>query len=258
MMPTAEMSVVVIIVFLISLLSLLSFLREKAALNPVLSRKLAHILMGLVTLSFPWLFNTVWPVILLAVLTIILLSTIRLWPPLKKILGQAILGSERFSLGEMYFPLGVLLTFLFSDGNNLLYVVAILTLTIADPLAAYIGLSVARARRRPIPRKSIEGSVAFMVAASLISFLAFNSIAGISILESLLISLIFGIMLAFIEAISLWGFDNISVPVSAIILLKVLLFISIPAQMVMLIAAIFILKALHTWQQQMAAVYQQP
>ncbi len=257
-MPTAEANIAAILLLLVSLLSLLSFLRKKAALDPELSRKLAHILMGLITLSFPWLFDEVWPVVLLAVLTIILLSAIRFWPPLKNSLGQAISCSERFTLGEIFFPLGVLFTFLLSDGDNLMYVVSILTLTIADPFAAFVGLSVARARRRPTPRKSIEGSVAFLVVASLISFLAFNSIAGMNVSESLLISLNFGIILALIEAVSRWGVDNISVPVGAIFLLKVLPYFSIPAQMILLVAAILTMKILPTLQRQTTTAYEHP
>ncbi len=253
-MPTTVINIAMILLLLVSLLRLLSFLREKTALGPELSRKLAHILMGLVTLSFPWLFNAVWPVVLMAILAIILLSAIRFWPPLKNHLGQAILCSERFTLGEIFFPLGVLVAFLLSDSDKLLYVVSILTLTIADPIAAFVGLRFARSRRRPIPKKSIEGSVAFLLAASLTAFIALKSVAGMNISESLLISLNFGIILALIEAVSLWGSDNISVPVGAIILLKVLPYFSLSAQMVLLIAAILTIKVLLTLQRQKATV----
>ena len=37
-----------------------------AAPHPELPRKLMHVLMGLVASSFPWLFDSAWPVLLLA------------------------------------------------------------------------------------------------------------------------------------------------------------------------------------------------
>ncbi len=253
-MSTAEANIAAILLLLISLLGLLSFLQKKVDLNPELSRKLAHILMGLVTLSFPWLFDAVKPIALMAALTIVLLSVIRLWPPLKNSLGLAILCSDRFTFGELFFPLGVLFAFLLSDGDKLLYVVSILTLTIADPIAAFVGMSIARSCHRPMPKKSIEGSVAFFVAASLIAFLALKSVAGMDISESILISLNFGIILTLIEAASLWGVDNISVPIGAILMLKVLPDFSIPAQMALLTVTILTIKVLLTLQRQKATV----
>ena len=52
-----------------------------AAPPPELTRKLVHVSMGLVTLSFPWLFDEAWPVIALAGLSVAarssLIATVR-------------------------------------------------------------------------------------------------------------------------------------------------------------------------------------
>src|SRR5216684_2396312 len=77
-----------------------------AAPHPELVRKLLHMVMGLVTLSFPWLFDAAWPVLLLAGLSIAGLLT-----PFRN-LGSVIGGVARFSLGEVYFPLAVAVLFL--------------------------------------------------------------------------------------------------------------------------------------------------
>ena len=44
----------------------LKLISARCHLHPETSRKAVHIAMGLVTLSFPWLFTASWPVLLLA------------------------------------------------------------------------------------------------------------------------------------------------------------------------------------------------
>ena len=240
-----------ILLLLVALLALLSWLREKTAIDPELSRKLAHILMGLVTLSFPWLFDDAQPVIILACLSLLLITAIRFWSPLRSLLGKSILCAQRFTLGEFFFPLGILSAFLLSDGDKLQYLVAVLALTLADPVAAFVGISLARKRCLPQPRKSIEGSLAFMLVSGLIAFLVLHLMAEMSLKDSLLIGLNFGVLLALIEAASFWGVDNFSVPVGAIILLQALSGLSAMVLIVLPIAIGVVLQLLSALKRRM-------
>ncbi|NEQ28311.1 MAG: hypothetical protein F6K28_56880, partial [Microcoleus sp. SIO2G3] len=55
--------------------------------HPEIVRKLLHIPMGLITLSFPWLFDRPLPVVLLAAIAITTLVAIRLYAPLREQFG---------------------------------------------------------------------------------------------------------------------------------------------------------------------------
>src|SRR5262249_55657175 len=75
--------------------------------HPELLRKLVHVGMGLVTLSFPWLFDSAWPIVVLLVLSIGLLLSLRTVERLRESVGQVVGGVQRSSPGEVYFPLGM-------------------------------------------------------------------------------------------------------------------------------------------------------
>lgn len=248
-----QMSIAVVLLLLIVLLGLLSRLREKSAIDPELSRKLAHILMGLVTLSFPWLFDSSGPVMVLALLSLMLIAAIRFWPPLRSLLGKSILSAERFTLGEFFFPLGILSAFLLSNGDRMSYLVAVLALTLADPLAAFVGIAVARRRRMLLPRKSIEGSLAFMLVSGLIAVIALNRMAGMSLSDSLLIGFNFGLVLALIEALSFWGTDNLTVPMGAVLLMQTIPGFAVTLQLSFMVTVLLMVKVLPAWQRQKAS-----
>jgi phytol kinase len=155
-----------VLAFLGALIGALVFFRGR--LGPELSRKAVHVGMGLVCLSFPWIFRESWPVIVLAALAIIGLATVRVIPFLRKDVGAVLGGVERESLGEFYFPLAVAAVFLLAGGDALLYMIPILTLAVADSVGALVGVRYGFARYRTDEGlKSAEGSVAFFIAAFL-------------------------------------------------------------------------------------------
>src|SRR5262249_49757421 len=130
--------------------------------------------MGLVTLSFPWLFDESWPVFVLAVLAVAALVAVRTVKSLRGSLGSVIGGVERASWGEVYFPVGGALVFFLSRHapdvspvqRILLYCIPILCLTLADALAALIGLRFGRLRYPTVEgHKSAEGSLTFFGVA---------------------------------------------------------------------------------------------
>src|SRR5262249_18012010 len=145
-----------------------------ASPHPEVVRKLLHMGMGLVTLSFPWLFDETWPVIVLAVLSIALLTSARLVAGLKSSLGSVVSGVARASLGEISFPVGVAVLFVLLihggaapfDLRAVLYCIPVLLLTLADAAAALIGITYGRLQYPTADGvKSAEGSVAFFACA---------------------------------------------------------------------------------------------
>ncbi|MBN8710740.1 MAG: hypothetical protein BGO12_00655 [Verrucomicrobia bacterium 61-8] len=193
----------------------------QSCLSAELSRKAVHIGMGFVCLSFPWLFQERWPVVLLAVLAVVGLGAVRLLPFLRRKVGGVLGGVERHSLGEIYFPVAVATVFLLADGKTLLYVIPVLTLTLADSVGALIGIRYGHARYRTDEGfKSAEGSVAFFTAAFLSCHIPLLLFSDTGRAETLLISLTAGFVVMLLEAISWRGQDNLIIPIGMYFLLS--------------------------------------
>jgi phytol kinase len=176
------LGIVLVLTALGCLMGGLRLYQRLAQPHPEVLRKILHVGMGLVTLSFPWLFDRFWPVLVLAVLSVALLGSLRLFSALKRSLGSVVSGVARASLGDIYFPVAVTVLFLLflngpgtpSDSHTLadfdrraiLYCVPLLLLTLADAAAALVGVSYGRLRYETVDGvKSAEGSLAFFTSA---------------------------------------------------------------------------------------------
>lgn len=212
------------ILSVLAILSLLMGLTQllRPRMSPELSRKAVHVGMGLVCLSFPWIFRENWPVLLLAVLAIAGLAATRLVPFLQKTIGSVLGGVQRRSLGEFYFPMAVATVFALADGSALLYIIPVLTLTVADSVGALIGVRYGFARYQTDEGlKSAEGSVAFFTAAFLTCHIPLLLFSEVGRAESLLIALMAGFVVMLLEAISWRGQDNLIIPIGMFALLKI-------------------------------------
>jgi len=188
--------------------------QRRFGLNPELARKTVHVGMGLVCLSFPWLFRSALPVWVLAAIAVVALGAVRLLPTLKGEFGQVLGGVQRRSWGEILFPLSVAFIFWLARGNALLFCVPVLTLSLADAVAALIGKRYGLSRYETDDGwKSIEGSTAFFMAAFLSTHVPLLVFSDIGRLESLLIAAAMGLILVLIEAIAWHGLDNLFIPV---------------------------------------------
>ncbi len=80
---------------LVILLGGVGALGRRCGWSAEVSRKLVHVSMGLVCLSFPWVFGAAWPVAVLAVLASLALLGVRRLPVLRSRLGGALHGVGR-------------------------------------------------------------------------------------------------------------------------------------------------------------------
>ncbi|HKL89202.1 MAG TPA: hypothetical protein VJ884_09365, partial [Salinibacter sp.] len=190
-------------------------------LAPETTRKGVHVLMGGVTLTFPWLFDAFWPVALLGGLAAAALFAVRTMPGLQANVGRVLHDVERPSYGELYYAGAIVLLFFLSGGDPVLYGVPILLLGLADPAAALVGLRYGQALYQTSDGvKSGEGSAGFFLVAFLcvhVPVLLFTSTGRV---ESLLIALIAGVLVMLLEAIAWRGLDNLFVPVGGYALLS--------------------------------------
>src|SRR5512147_418544 len=107
----------------------LRLLRAARAADPELLRKLLHIGMGMVSLTFPWLFDTPWPVLFLAGAFGMGLLVGRSSACWRRVAEGIICGITRTSVGDLCFPAAVAVVFLFWAGDPPRFCVPILTLS---------------------------------------------------------------------------------------------------------------------------------
>lgn len=221
---------------LLGLLAGLWLLQRSGRVYPELVRKLLHVGMGLVTVSFPWLFDEAWPVLLLGGSSAVLLLSLRWVRALKESVGAVVAGVGRVSFGDLYFPIAVVVLFLLyqrggasEDVRKLLYAVPVLLLTLADASAALVGIRYGTWHYATADgAKSAEGSFAFFTCAFFTVHvpLLLGDYTGRA--ESLLIALLLAWLAMLFEAIAWAGLDNLVLPLVSYLLLKIYLNASVP------------------------------
>ena len=206
---------------LVVLLLILRLYQIKLKPHPETVRKLMHSLMGLVTLTFPWLFQETWPVWLLAGSSMLLLFLLRTLPVLKSGVSNVLNAVERNTLGEVYFPLAVAAIFQLSSGNLVLYLIPVMVLSFADAMAAVVGLRYGYTRYQTCDgEKSLEGSLAFLFVTTFCVLVPLLLLTDLGKSETLLIALLLGILVMLFEAVAWRGLDNIFIPFASFFLLQ--------------------------------------
>ncbi len=182
---------------------------------PELTRKTVHLLMGMVCLSFPWVFTQpgeVWLIAALAVLGLRVMQRVKMTGALHAV--------ERRSAGEVWFPMGVAVVFHLTHLQPLFYVIPILLLTFADTAGALIGQRYGlTAYQTDEGTKSAEGSLAFFLTSFLVVHVGLLLFSDLGRLESLLIAGVLALLLMLAEAVAWRGLDNLLIPVAAYVLL---------------------------------------
>ena len=139
-MITSFLGIALVLLSLGALMAAVRLYQVRFTVPPERVRKLFHVGSGLITLTFPWLFHSAWPVLVLAGITLPTMLALKYMRGLRQGVGSILHSVDRASLGELYFPLGVTVVFLISLGHPLLYVIPVLILTLADTAAAFIGI----------------------------------------------------------------------------------------------------------------------
>jgi phytol kinase len=194
-------------------------LHVKAGVDAEYTRKLVHIITGLLTLGFPVYFTSAWQVVIICTLFLVLLTISR-----QLNLLQSINNVKRQTAGSILFPIIVVIVFLFynymkkqESQGYLNFFLPILVMALCDPVAAIVGKRYQS--NQNTERKTIEGTISFILLSYVLSFLLLffftdRSLASISG-WSVLIALSTGIT----ERISMKGWDNFTIPLAAMCVL---------------------------------------
>ena len=208
-----------------SLLIVLAALRALAKWKRVggeLLRKGMHVALGLSALTYPWLFRSAVPPMIIAALTLSVLLLLRYAPRVRTELGGVVHNIDRSSEGDLWFPVSVAAVFALAGSSTVLYVIPVLTLTIADAFAALVGARYGRVQYDTLEgdHKSAEGSLAFFLIAFFATHVPLLIFTSVGRTESLLIGMTFGFLVMLLEAVAWRGLDNLFIPVGGFFLLR--------------------------------------
>ncbi len=196
------------LIYLISLvfiIFIIDWIAKKKVINQPFARKLTHIITGLVVCSFPFLLNSL-QIIVLSGIFLVLMAIARINKML--IMNHV----ERVTWGEVYFPAAVgICAFISLPENANAYFIGILSLTFADAIANVIG--------NLLPLKVIKigsqtKSVGGFMACVIMVFIIFAMFFTLSI-DTWYILLGLSIIVGFVEMVSIYGTDNLTVPATA-------------------------------------------
>ena len=189
--------------------------RRLGSPRPELTRKLIHTSTGVVSLSFPFLLRSAWTVLGLTSSFALLV-----WSGKRFGFLRSLHGVERESEGARLYPLAVLILFMATRGRPWLYVASMLVLGVSDALAAVVG-SRYGTRHFEIgdAKRSLEGSLVFMVVAFLVIHLPLLLMTDLPRESTVLVALLAAAMATAVEAVSMRGTDNLFVPLIVYIVL---------------------------------------
>jgi phytol kinase len=190
-------------------------------LQPEVVRKGLHISMGLTTLSFPWLFDTPWPVVLVAGGSALAFLGVRTRFVLFRRLASSMRGIERVSVGEYCFVAATCIVFVLAADDPILYCIPMLLLTFADSAAALVGTAWGRHRYLTMGEyKTLEGSAAFFVVAFACIAVPLAWFTPASNPESMAVAALIAFAVTVLEAAVGGGFDNLLIPLGAFAAIK--------------------------------------
>lgn len=197
--------------------------QQAGKLGAEAARKMVHLGMGSICLSFPWLFgDALWPVWALAVAAVVALAAVRMVGVLRTHLGNVLGGVGRASWGELYFPVGVALVFTLARGRPEYFCIPVAILTYADAAGALVGKRFGRTRYEAVESfKSAEGSAAVLLVTWLCVTGGLALFTQWPAWHGWLVGLGLGLFAMLVEAVSWRGLDNLLLPLAALAQLEV-------------------------------------
>lgn len=181
------------------------------------TRKYVHIITGVFALGFPFLIGNHWWVLFLcgSFFLILIITINSRWL-------RSIHGVSRKTSGSILYPIIVYTCYLAFEYFDALvfYYIPILILAISDPIAAFVGKSWPRGKYTVFGMtKTLSGSLGFFLSSLLICSLLLIGVEALALDAALILALSLSIGCTLAEALSHHGYDNLSIPYSALLLL---------------------------------------
>jgi len=212
------LALILAFVYVFVAIGLGELLRRSLHLSQGFTRKFIHVAVGMISIPTVLMFQSLyWAILPPLVFVVINYLDYRFG------LIQAMMSSDRSTLGTVYFPISFAAILVLFWGNPSaptthphLIVAALMPMTWGDALAAVVGERIGRHRYTILGHmRSLEGSFIMLVVSAVATWLALGSLPS----SAAYVALIVACGATLIEAISPWGIDNLTVPaVSALIL----------------------------------------
>lgn len=215
-------------IFLIAISFLLvttELIYRRLGLKGEITRKFAHFTATLSTITFPYLFDDHWYVLALASFFFIVLFVSRHGTNLK-----SIHDISRKSIGSYLLPVSIYITFLISIliGNKFVFILPMLILAISDPLAGILGINLKNYNHKIKlfgfkTNKTWLGSGSFLISSFIISIIALYFNRMVFDTKTFWLALSIAVLSTLAELLSRWGTDNLTIPMSVLLLLMLFL-----------------------------------
>lgn len=181
------------------------------------TRKAVHFSAGSICLSFSYIFQSHYSILILSAAFALIMYVSK-----KMNWLASIHAVDRKTVGGVYFPLAVYLTFVIQQWTEqpAFYLIALLVLAISDAAAALVGTRYGQQKLKVENEfKSIEGSVIFFLLTFIIVEQGLLLLTPTDRYTAVATGLYIAILVTSFEFISLDGADNFFIPIGVILLL---------------------------------------
>ncbi|MFH1213354.1 MAG: DUF92 domain-containing protein, partial [Candidatus Neomarinimicrobiota bacterium] len=216
----------IFLALILGFVGLSEVLRQRSKLSGEQTRQFVHIGVGLLVIISPLIFKSAIPPAVLAGIFIILNAV-----ALKAGQMKGMHSTARMSYGTVFFPLTYLILIaLYWHSDPAILMLGMLVMTLADPLASIVGSAAKKPHmfRFWKDQKSVRGSLVVfattfvIVLAFLPLFRWFDGIPAPGLSSLIVIAVTVGVVAMLGEAISHAGSDNLSLPLSAALMIDVM------------------------------------
>lgn len=201
------------------LFSSAELMHHKLKFKAEVTRKYVHVVTGIFALSFPFLVANQWLVLLLCGSFFIILSL-----TIKSSWLRSIHGVARKTSGSLLYPIIVYSCYLAYEyfDSLVFYYTPILILALSDPIAALVGKTWPRGKFLSFgQQKTLSGSAGFFLSSLIICFALFFGFESMPLFSTILLAFALSLCCSLAEAISHNGYDNISIPYTALLVLGI-------------------------------------
>jgi phytol kinase len=184
------------------------------------SRKFLHVAGGILALFIPSFISSHWWVLILCLLSFLLL----LVTYLKRVL-PSVHETKRMSIGSVLFPIPIYICFYIAGSlqDELLFYLPISILTISDTIAEWSGKKWGHRTVQFFKgQKTLAGSLGFAISCIVICGVWLELRYELPVQNLIMISLVITLVSTVAELISLKGWDNLTVPLAALLVLYLL------------------------------------
>lgn len=207
------------IVYVFGIIGIAELLRRRLGYSTSFTRKVIHIGVGMMSWGLPFLFSSPWP--FAAAALFFALVNLLDW---RFGFFAAMASADRSNLGTVYFPLAAMAVVILFWDEPPLMVAALMPLTWGDGIAPVIGRAFGSHSYTVFGHtRTLQGSAGFFLAGLLFTWMALWIIPGppaIDALRALTVATVLVASTTLVEAISVWGLDNLTITASAVLILS--------------------------------------